>query len=115
MICCQEQYKSSHHSSGNATLLDGLNLMNDKELTIMIPVDGEVSTARKFDMLKAGMLSGYHRKSQGRVLRSDTIFQENNSLNLNPPFEDGTTFKNLTINRDDCNSHLSIELKIKDI
>lgn len=69
-------YKAGHHSSHNATLLRGLDLMNEKELVIMIPVNQEVSDKMGFSMLKPGMLAGYNRKSKGRVLRADTIFQE---------------------------------------
>lgn len=108
-------YKASHHSSGNATLLDSLNLMDTNELTIMIPVDGKVSELRDFDMLKSGMLTGYHRKSQGRVLRSDTKFQDGSDFNLRPPFKDIDTFENLKVNPDTNEGHLSIELIIKDV
>lgn len=69
-------YKAGHHSSHNATLKYGLDLMNEKELVIMIPVDKKVSEDRHFLMLKPGMLAGYNRKSNGRVLRSDTVFHD---------------------------------------
>jgi beta-lactamase superfamily II metal-dependent hydrolase len=81
-------YKSGHHSSHNATLLEALNLMNDKELVIMIPVNEAVSTNRHFSMLKPGMLEGYNRKSKGRVLRSDTVFQPSIDINTEHPFMD---------------------------
>ncbi|MEO7767405.1 MAG: hypothetical protein ABIS01_08265 [Ferruginibacter sp.] len=74
-------YKAGHHSSHNATLLEGLDLMNDKELVIMIPINKEVSENMHFAMLKPGMLAGYNRKSEGRVLRSDTIFHDPGSSN----------------------------------
>jgi len=67
-------YKAGHHSSHNATLLSGLDIMNEKDLVIMIPVNEKISTNRGFAMLREGMLKGYNRKSKGRVLRSDTIF-----------------------------------------
>jgi hypothetical protein len=67
-------YKAGHHSSHNATLLESLNLMNGEELVIMIPVNEKISTKRGFAMLRPGMLRGYNRKSEGRVLRSDKIF-----------------------------------------
>jgi hypothetical protein len=57
-------------------LLDGLNLMDDNELVIMIPVNEKVSTKMGFSMLKPGMLAGYNRKSQGRVMRADTVFHK---------------------------------------
>jgi beta-lactamase superfamily II metal-dependent hydrolase len=67
-------YKAGHHSSHNATLAASLDLMNEDELVILIPVNEEVSTKMGFAMLQQGMLKGYNRKSKGRVLRSDTIF-----------------------------------------
>lgn len=79
-------YKSGHHSSDNATLKQGLDLMNEKELVIMIPVDGQVSEKFRFAMLRKGVLKGYHRKSQGRVLRSDTVEQDSSILGPNFPF-----------------------------
>jgi beta-lactamase superfamily II metal-dependent hydrolase len=75
-------YKAGHHSSHNATLLEGLNLMKEDELVIMIPVNGEVSQKMGFAMLRPGMLMGYNRKSNGRVLRSDTVFHKPDSTNL---------------------------------
>ena len=69
-------YKAGHHSSHNATLAEGLDLMNEKELVIMIPINEEVSTKMNFAMLQQGMLKGYNRKSEGRVLRADTIFHK---------------------------------------
>jgi beta-lactamase superfamily II metal-dependent hydrolase len=74
-------YKAGHHSSHNATLLESLNLMNGEELVIMIPVNQEISTKRGFAMLRPGMLRGYNRKSQGRVLRSDTVFHKAGAVN----------------------------------
>lgn len=74
-------YKAGHHSSHNATLLESLNLMNEDELVIMIPVNERVSTNRGFAMLKPGMLRGYNRKSDGRVVRSDTIYHKPTSAN----------------------------------
>ena len=67
-------YKAGHHSSHNATLLSGLDLMNENDLVIMIPVNQKVSDKMGFSMLKPGMLKGYNRKSKGRVLRADTVF-----------------------------------------
>jgi hypothetical protein len=55
--------------------------MNGEELVIMIPVNQEISTKRGFAMLRPGMLRGYNRKSQGRVLRSDTIFHKAGAVN----------------------------------
>jgi beta-lactamase superfamily II metal-dependent hydrolase len=78
-------YKAGHHSSHNATLLEGLNLMNSKELVIMIPVNEDISSKFHFAMLQPGMLLGYNRKSKGRVLRSDKIFQPN--LNIDTEFK----------------------------
>ena len=74
-------YKAGHHSSHNATLLEGLDLMNENELVIMIPVNQKVSDKMGFSMLKPGMLAGYNRKSKGRVLRSDTIFHKPGKTN----------------------------------
>ena len=69
-------YKAGHHSSHNATLLEGLDLMDENELVILIPVNQKVSDKMGFSMLKPGMMAGYNRKSNGRVLRSDTIFHK---------------------------------------
>jgi hypothetical protein len=68
-------YKAGHHSSHNATLKDSLDLMDENELVIMIPVNEKVS-ANRFSMLQKGMLTGYNRKCAGRVLRSDTIYHK---------------------------------------
>lgn len=69
-------YKSGHHSSHNATLAKGLDLMNEKELVIFIPVNQKVSDAQNFLMLKPPMMKGYNRKAKGRVVRSDTLFHK---------------------------------------
>lgn len=108
-------YKAGHHSSHNATLRQGLDLMNDKELMILIPVNEQVSTQRKFAMLKPDMLRGYHRKSKGRVLRSDTIFQDGSQFALDTPFVDETSIGDrLLVFRRDLDDHLFIEVKVKD-
>ncbi|MCF2502716.1 hypothetical protein L0663_04960 [Dyadobacter sp. CY107] len=108
-------YKAGHHSSHNATLRQGLDLMNDKELMILIPVNEKVSTHRKFSMLKPDMLRGYHRKSKGRVLRSDTIFQDGSQFMLNTPFVDATTIGNkLKVFPISENDHLYLELQVTD-
>jgi hypothetical protein len=108
-------YKSGHHSSHNATLLDGLNLMNDKELVIMIPVNEKVSTNRKFSMLKHGMLAGYNRKSKGRVLRSDTVFQPSIDIDTEHTFVDiNSDFSEKIITQKDSTeqSHLYLEYTV---
>jgi hypothetical protein len=69
-------YKAGHHSSHNATYKKGLELMNEKELVIMVPLNQEVSDKYHFLMGKEDMITGYHRKAQGRVVRTDTIFQD---------------------------------------
>jgi len=79
-------YKAAHHSSYNATLRQSLDLMDEKELIILIPVHEKTSKSYNFAMLKPGMLKGYHRKSQGRVLRSDSIEQPKDNLALEYPF-----------------------------
>ncbi|MDB4923148.1 hypothetical protein [Mucilaginibacter sp.] len=104
-------YKAGHHSSHNATLKQGLDLMNEKELIIMVPVEKE--SAKPFKMLKPGMLTGYNRKSQGRVLRSDTVEQDGNDLVTKYPFVTRNQLPNLTITPDSTGSHLSMELEIK--
>lgn len=68
-------YKAGHHSSHNATLRQGLDLMNEKELVIMVPLNQQVSNKFHFLMGKPAMLKGYNRKAQGRVVRTDTIYQ----------------------------------------
>jgi hypothetical protein len=74
-------YKAGHHSSHNATLQKGLDLMNSEELVILIPIDQTISSANHFAMLQPPMLLGYNRKSKGQVLRSDTIFHKPASHN----------------------------------
>lgn len=107
-------YKSGHHSSANATLKQSLDLMNEKELIIMIPVNQRVSEKYGFHMLKPGMLSGYHRKSQGRVLRSDSIIQDGSTLLVNPPFFDQAKFgAQLKVFPEGEKPHLWIEVLIK--
>jgi hypothetical protein len=110
-------YKASHHSSHNATLKEGLDLMKEDELVIMIPVNEEISTSMHFSMLENGMLDGYNRKSHGRVLRSDTIFQNPASVRNNIfPFASSTEpfDKKLNIHNDKLNkSHLFIEYTVE--
>lgn len=106
-------YKSGHHSSHNATLKQGLDLMNEKELIIMIPVDGEVSEKFGFAMLRPEMLRGYHRKTHGRVLRSDTVEQDGSDFVLDFPFikrED--LIGKLHVEPDKGQSHLFMDLEI---
>lgn len=108
-------YKAGHHSSHNATLRQGLDLMNDKELLILIPVNEKVSTQRKFAMLKPDMLRGYHRKSKGRVFRSDTIFQDGSQFVLDTPFLDKTSIgSQLEVFPVGGDNHLYIEIKVTD-
>jgi hypothetical protein len=109
-------YKAGHHSSHNATLKQGLELMNEKELIIMIPVNEKVSTKFGFAMLKPEMLHGYHRKSKGRVLRADTIEQDGSKFQLDFPFATREDLKDrLTIHQpDDAEPYLWLELTVKD-
>jgi len=107
-------YKAGHHSSLNATLKQSLDLMNEKELIIMIPVNQQVSEKYGFHMLKPGMLSGYHRKSQGRVLRSDSIIQDGSRLVVDPPFFDQAKFgAQLKVFPEGHKPHLWIEVTLK--
>jgi ribonuclease BN (tRNA processing enzyme) len=107
-------YKAGHHSSHNATLSEGLNLMNEEELVIMIPVNGKVSDDNHFLMLKPGMLAGYNRKSKGRVLRSDTIFQKKIEMITENDFvdENSAFAKKFTTAKDKDGKHLYIEYKV---
>lgn len=79
-------YKAGHHSSHNATLAKGLDLMNEKELVIFIPVNQKVSDTQNFLMLKAPMMKGYNRKAKGRVVRSDTLFHKAGASGYQFPF-----------------------------
>jgi hypothetical protein len=88
--------------------------MNKKELTILIPVDETISTKHGFKMLRPDMLMGYHRQSNGRVLRSDTVEQSGNKFTLDYPFVKREDIKNLKVNNDKTGHHLSIELTITD-
>jgi hypothetical protein len=110
-------YKAGHHSSHNATLKKGLDLMNDHELVVMIPVDETISKKRHFLMLEPGMLNGYNRKSHGRVLRSDTIFQ-NPAISKTSLFPFANSEQDfggkMKIQRDKENkSHLFIEYEVR--
>jgi hypothetical protein len=110
-------YKAGHHSSHNATLKKGLDLMDAHELVIMIPVDETISKKRHFLMLEPGMLNGYNRMSQGRVLRSDTIFQ-NPAISKNSLFPFANSEQDfggkLKIQQDKENkSHLFIDYEIR--
>lgn len=69
-------YKAGHHSSHNATLREGLDLMNEKELVIMVPLNQKISDSYHFQMGKPPMMQGYNRMSHGRMVRTDTIFQK---------------------------------------
>lgn len=105
-------YKAGHHSSHNATLKQGLELMNQKDLTILIPVDGAVSKKQGFAMLKPEMLLGYHRKSHGKVLRSDIVEQPGNEFQLPFPFAVRADMPNVKVNMETASQHLSIDLTI---
>ncbi|MDB5120271.1 MAG: hypothetical protein JWN56_1489 [Sphingobacteriales bacterium] len=106
-------YKAGHHSSLNATLKQGLDLMNERELVILIPVNQKVSEKYGFHMLKPGMLKGYHRKSQGRVLRSDSIVQNSGELVLDFPFLDAEKFGNrIHVHPPKGHPHLWIEVTV---
>lgn len=109
-------YKAGHHSSENATLRQGLNMMNEKELIILIPIDEKTSTGYHFKMLKGGMLAGYNRKSQGRVFRSDTVEQNDANFGFSIPFAKIKDLKHIVkVNTDGtAKGHLSIDISISD-
>ena len=117
-------YKAGHHSSHNATLKQGLDLMNEEELLIMIPVNLAVSDNMGFSMMCPGMLEGYNRKSKGRVVRADTVFQgpttirkkETITLQLKNPFIDANSefSKKIKVVEDDKKeTHLYIEYVVE--
>jgi hypothetical protein len=110
-------YKAGHHSSHNATLQKGLDLMNENELVIMIPVNQEISEKMRFSMLKPGMLAGYNRKARGRVLRADTIFQQQvQDVDFEFPFAEHFNDFKPAIRRvkdKSSNNHLYIEYTVK--
>ena len=68
-------------------------------------------------MLKQGMLKGYNRKSEGRVLRSDTIFHNPKSASaFKFPFassEKDFTPKVKIVKDKSRKSHLYIEYVVK--
>lgn len=107
-------YKAGHHSSHNATLKQGLDLMSRRDLTILIPVDGEVSKRQRFAMLRPEMLKGYNRQSKGRVFRSDTIEQPALAQPVDFPFSARTDIPNFQVRMDEEGTHLSIDLKVSD-
>jgi len=110
-------YKAGHHSSHNATLAEGLNLMDEKELVIMIPVNETISKKMGFAMLQQGMLKGYNRMSHGRVLRSDTIYHKPTSARaFQFPFattETDFTPKVKVVNNKADEDHLYIEYVVR--
>lgn len=108
-------YKAGHHSSHNATLKKGLDLMNEEELTILVPVDEKTSIKQGFAMLKPGMLMGYHRKSQGRVFRSDTVEQSGEGFTLKYPFVNRVNMPNMKVNKVGDDPSFSLDLTIEDI
>ena len=110
-------YKAGHHSSHNATLLEGLDLMDERKLVIMIPVDGAESKRRGFAMLKTGMMKGYNRKSRGRVIRADHIYHDpDNRVTFQHAFADAPSdfSPKLAIGMDAANeSHVFVEYVVK--
>lgn len=69
-------YKVGHHGSHNATLSEkGLELMNDKDLSAMIPVDIKMAQKKKWKMPFEPLLENLNRHSLGRVLISDSNFE----------------------------------------
>lgn len=108
-------YKAGHHSSHNATLKQGLELMDEKELTILIPVNETISTKFRFAMLKPEMLQGYHRKAKGRVFRSDTVEQDGTKFNLDFPFATRQDLKDrMSFDKTGADPYLWLELVVKD-
>lgn len=67
-------YKVGHHGSHNATLRDkGLMMMDDPELTALLPVDEDVAHNKKHwdEMPFLPMLEELKTRTQGRILRPD--------------------------------------------
>ncbi|MEI8381179.1 MAG: hypothetical protein WCJ09_13705 [Planctomycetota bacterium] len=67
-------YKVGHHGSHNATLRDkGLMMMDDPDLTALLPVDEKVAHEKKHwnDMPFSPMLKEPKSRTQGRILRPD--------------------------------------------
>lgn len=107
-------YKAGHHSSHNATLKQGLDMMNEEELVILVPVDEKTSVKQGFSMLQPAMLMGYHRKSQGRVFRSDTE-QLGGNFDLKFPFMPRNKMANLKMNLVFGDPEFSMDLTVDDV
>lgn len=67
-------YKTGHHGSHNATLVDGLNNMTHDELVVMIPVDkrdGNITKKNGWRMPAENLFKELKKRSQDRVILMD--------------------------------------------
>lgn len=66
-------YKVGHHGSHNATLKDlGLELMTNKDLMAVIPVNQEMAQKKKWNMPFPPLWNRLKEKTRGRVVLSDS-------------------------------------------
>ncbi|UKJ06192.1 MBL fold metallo-hydrolase [Solitalea lacus] len=65
-------YKVGHHGSHNATLsTNGLELMTNNELTVMIPVNKEMAKKKKWNMPFPPLLDKLLGRTSGKILMAD--------------------------------------------
>jgi len=65
-------YKVGHHSSHNATAVEhGLEMMTNKALVALIPLDEQVAHSKRWPMPAQKLFDRLLEKTQGRILRSD--------------------------------------------
>lgn len=66
-------YKVGHHSSHNATAVEhGLEMMTNKSLIALIPIDGKVADSKHWPMPAEKLYRRLLEKTRGRTIRSDT-------------------------------------------
>ncbi len=72
-------YKVGHHSSHNATAVQhGLEMMTNKSLTALIPLDQQVAIKKKWPMPAEKLYERLLEKTSGRTLRSDIGWPRDN-------------------------------------
>jgi hypothetical protein len=67
-------YKADHYADSNEHPAEHSGLKNEQELVIMIPVYEQADNQMNTGKLSHDALKAYNRISQGRILRSDTIY-----------------------------------------
>ena len=75
-------YKTAHHGSHNATLREkGLEMMDNPDLVVMIPVDSDwADESMHWEHPAKNLLKRLNEKAHGRVIRTDEIPDEQTPL-----------------------------------